>query len=379
MTSLHTDILGRDDVGRLLDARDPSSVSIYLPTDPASKGDAERIELGNLAGEALAQLRDAGTDKREVLAIEDALSDLADDDDDEFWRFQARSLAVFATPSSLRTFRLANHLEALVEVSDRFHLKPLLRAVTFPQTAIVLALAQGSVRVLELVPGAEPFEVRLADMPTDVASAVGKSSIKDRSPSGRLQGTEGQKVRMRQFARQVDRAMGDLLHGRDVPLVLAAAEPLDAVYRSVNGYPHLAPTTIPGSPETTSITDLAAGARVVLDELYAAELAQLHELYQVRTSQDRTGTDLAGLARAATWGMVDTIFVDIDEVVPGLVDDDGAIHFADVDDAITYGVVDEIARRVWQNGGRVLAVRRDDIPEGGSAAAILRYAPLGSG
>ena len=40
---------------------------------------------------------------------------------------------------------------------------------------------------------------------------------------------------------------------------------------------------------------------------------------------------------------------------------------------LTYGVVDEIARRVWLSGGRVLAVRRDDVPGRSSVAAILRY------
>ena len=70
----------------------------------------------------------------------------------------------------------------------------------------------------------------------------------------------------------------------------------------------------------------------------------------------------------------DSVFVDIDEVVPGIVDEEtGAVTFAEQDDAVTYGVVDEIARRVWRTGGRVLAVRRGDIPGGGSAAAILRY------
>jgi hypothetical protein len=37
-------------------------------------------------------------------------------------------------------------------------------------------------------------------------------------------------------------------------------------------------------------------------------------------------------------------------------------------------VVDEIARRTWLAGGRVLAVRRDDVPDRASVAAILRYA-----
>jgi hypothetical protein len=67
--------------------------------------------------------------------------------------------------------------------------------------------------------------------------------------------------------------------------------------------------------------------------------------------------------------------VDIDDVVPGSVDEEsGAVAFAEQDDAVAYGVVDEIARRVWMNGGRVLAVRREDVPGGGRAAAILRYA-----
>ena len=52
---------------------------------------------------------------------------------------------------------------------------------------------------------------------------------------------------------------------------------------------------------------------------------------------------------------------------------DGALTLDDSDDAMNYGVVDEIARRVLLARGRVLAVRREDIPGEGPAAAILRY------
>jgi hypothetical protein len=66
--------------------------------------------------------------------------------------------------------------------------------------------------------------------------------------------------------------------------------------------------------------------------------------------------------------------VDIDETVPGFVDEaDGALRLDDSGDAVNYGVVDEIARRVLLSRGRVLAVRREDIPGPGPAAAILRY------
>jgi hypothetical protein len=183
---------------------------------------------------------------------------------------------------------------------------------------------------------------------------------------------------MRQYARQVDHALRPLLTGLDLPLILAAAEPIDSIYRSVNTYPHLVPTSLPGNPDTSSDAELTERARGVLDDLYAAELRGIKETYALRASQRRASGDIADVARAATYGLVDTVLVDIDEVVPGQIDENGAVTFDDTDDAVNYGIVDEIARRVWQNGGRVLAVRRDDIPGEGSVAAILRYAPMGS-
>src|SRR6185312_4332710 len=290
-----------------------------------------------------------------VAAIEEELADLVDDD--EFWRYQARSLAVFLTPTWVTTFRLPHNLVPMVEVSDRFHLKPLLRTLTFPHTAFVLALSQNGVRLLEIAPELEPTEIRVPDLPRDVASAVGKSSIKDRAPSGRLQGTEGQKTRMRQYARQIDQALRPLLGGFDLPLILAAAEPMDAIFRSVNSYPHLVAKSLPGNPDTASGAELVERARRLLDDIYAAELDSVKETYALRASQRRTSADIA-------------------EVVPGYVDDEtGAITLDEGGDAANYGVVDEIARRVWLTGGGVLAVRRDDVPGNGSVAAILRYAP----
>lgn len=374
--NLHTDMPTRAQVDLLLDGREPASVSIYLPTDPVSDGEAERIELRNLASEAERQLAEAGTAKSEIAAVADAIADLADDP--ELWRYQARSLAVFVTPESSVTFRLPNHLLPLVEVSDRFHVKPLLRAVTFPQVALVLALAQGSVRVVEITADVDPEPVDVPGLPRDVASSVGKASIRDRSPSRRLQGAEGQKVRMRQFARQVDQALRPLLGGLGVPLILAAAEPLESIYRSVSTYPLLAGPGISGSPEAMSDAELAEAARRVLDELNAASLRDVLELYRRRESESRAAADLAVVARAATFGAIDTVLVDIDQSVPGMIDEQtGAIELSDADDAVNYGVVDEIARRVWRTGGTVLAVRREDVPGDGPAAAILRYA-LGS-
>jgi hypothetical protein len=369
---LPTDIPTRAQVERLLEHRAPASVSIYVPTDPASTGEPERIEFGTLSAEAAARLREAGEGVRVIRPIEDELDDLRADD--EFWRRQARSLAVFATPDTTVTFRLANRLLSRVEVADRFYVKPLLRALTFPHVAFVLALAQGSVRLIEVAADIQPAEVRIDDMPTDVASAVGKSGITKRAPVRRLQGTEGQKVRMRQYARQVDEALRPFLNGLEVPLILASTEPIDSIFRSVNTYPYLAGRSISGNPEAASDAELAASARAVLDELYAAELREIHERYAQRAADGRAFADIAHVARAATYGAVDTLLVDIDAAVSGSLDEQtGAVTFADGDGDEPHGVTDELTRRAWSSGARVLAVRAEDIPGDGPVAAILRY------
>ena len=115
--------------------------------------------LRDLTRQAVEQLHAAGAPADDVASIEEHLVHLIDDDDD-FWTDQADSLAIFASPDRFETHRLPNHLTATVEVSDRFHIKPLLRAVTFPHAAWVLAVAQGSVRLLELGPTGTPEEVR---------------------------------------------------------------------------------------------------------------------------------------------------------------------------------------------------------------------------
>jgi ABC-type branched-subunit amino acid transport system ATPase component len=360
--TLYTDIPTRTEIDALWETAGPASVSLYVPTEPASSGAAERIAFKTAPRDGQARPRRVGGGLRRPRGGRRVLA------------------APGAHARGVRHARLGAHVPTAQPPrgggrrGKRLHVKPLMRAVTFPQTAFVLALAQGSVRLLETVPDAAPEVVRVPDMPSDVASAVGKSSIKERAPIRKLQGDEGQKVRMRQYARQIDHALREVLPGHGVPLVVAATEPLDAIFRSVCRYPDLVPETVAGNPESTSDADVVAAARDVLDRYYAAGLAELKELFEQRAGQNRTSLDVATVARLATNGAVDTLFLDIDAVVPGTVAADGAVTFADDLAPGTVGVADEVARRAWLTGARLVAVRRAEVPGGGDLAAILRYA-----
>lgn len=370
--SLNTDVPSRDQIEQLLAVESPLSVSIYVPSTPiGAQVEASRLEFKNLVKEARTQLEQSGAPSNQVQAITDELDDIVEDDD--FWSEQSRSVAVFATPELCVTYRLPNRLPQEVEVGDRLYVKPLLRAITFPQAGYVLALAAGSVRLIEFAADRPSEVVKVPDLPESAASAAGKSSLSDRAPIRRIQGAEGQKLRLMQYARKVDRALRPLLAGLDLPMVLAAAEPIASIYRQVNSYPDLLPTGVPGNPEQVQDEDLVASARQIVDDQHRRDVQELNERIADLENSGRSSADLSALAYAATHGLIETLLVDLEQRIPGDVSGDGRIQFAEEDDHRSYGIVDEVARRVLRTGGKVIAVRGNEIAAGQPAAGILRH------
>lgn len=366
---LHNDFPGVREIEVLASVHGRTCVSIVTPTeDKPQHPDAPVTAFRNQTKAALQKI----TDDAERRAFADQFVEFTDP---QFWRHQSRSLVVYATTDGVLTYRLPNRLTAVEVVADRLHLKPLLRATTFPQSAFILALAENSVRLIELSGEAPARELAVPDLPTSAADHAGRTAITGRSEFGGLSGSDQRQLRVRQYARAIDRALRAVLPDGTLPLILAAAEPIASTYREVNSYPGLVAETLTGSPETRSAGQLGADARPVLDRFYADQIAQWHRLFAERREQGRALTDLADAARAATYGQIATMLIDMDTVVAGTIDPETGAVSLEADDA-GYGLVDEIARRALLTGARVLAVRRADIPEAGELAAILRFAPV---
>lgn len=368
----YLDMPDTGEIAELEQVRADACVSIYLPTTPISReiGPA-RIQLGNMARTAITQLEESGLDKRRIWPLEERFEALRDDI--EFWNHQARSLAILATPDSLRTYRLANRLGEIVEVSDRFHLKPLLRAITFSHSAFVLALSENATRLIELSASAPAVEVDLFNLPSDAASLGGPEAKKGHSGIGHRQGDQAGYAPLARYIRRIDAALRPVLRGANVPVVLAAAEPLAAMFRAITSLP-LAPEVIEGNPDRLSAAQLADAARPILDAQYDRKIEAFRNRFEQRAGENRTTTDLSDAARLATFGGIDSLLIDMDSVVDGFIDEEtGEVSFDSQGDAANYGIVDEIAGRALRTGASVLAVRRADIPDGAELAAILRY------
>jgi len=390
---LHIDIPTLEEFKALAQIKGETCVSLYLPTSPlGTSAKFNRIAFKDLAKEALSQLKEAGIDKDKIAVFEEqfdrlagAEHDVQDEDKirkrqrakpdpiESFWRYQANGLAVLTTSGTMRTFRLPNPPKPLAEVADRLHLTPLIRAMTSPHDIFVLALAEESVRLVHAFANFPPQRLQVPDLPKNAEEATRRPSFHVRAPRRRLQILEGEKVLLQQYVRKVAHAIESVLAGRNVPLVLAAEEPLASMFRSLNTYTRLADEIIEGNPEERTDAELEDAAIPILDRLYSRELKAVIARYDELKPRHAT-TDVSYAAHAATAGAIDQLLVDLDAVVPGLVSDiDGSVTYSASDDAETYSVVDEVARRALYTGARVMGARKEELPDHAPLTAILRY------
>lgn len=390
---LHIDIPTLAEFKALAATKDKACVSLYVPTSPVhDQARANRIAFKDLAEDALAQLKEAGIDKRRIAPLEAQLRHLAgtvlentDDNKfryrerdpsleiDEFWASQANGLAVLATPAMMRNFRLPDRPQPLAEVADRFHLTPIIRAMQSTRDVFVLALSEEGDRLVHVFVNLPPIKVQVPHLPKSAEEATRRPSFHVRAPRRRLQNLEGEKVLLQKYARKVDQAVRSALAGQTTPLVLAAVEPMATIFRSVCSYPHLIDEMIEGNPDHISDAQLEDAALPIVEHLYARELAAILERYE-ELKPRRATTDVSYAAQAATAGAVDQLVVDLDAVIPGVVSEvDGSVSYATADDARTYSVVDEVARRALFTDARVLGAKREELPGGAPLVAILRY------
>lgn len=350
-------------------------VSLFLPTSRVTQDtQGDRIRLRNLGKEALDQAATVA-DKRAVRAMEAMLEELLGDD--VFWAYQAYGLGVLLTPERIRSYRLAYQVPAAAEVSDRFHLKPLVPALR-PQSAYVLALAQKHVKLHEFTPARELVEVVVPGMPSDISQVLSPQQPADPAGVPRLPDDDGQrKAVLTQFVRAVERAVRPVVSASHVPLILAGTEELRAIYRSLNHYELLAEQSLGGSIDTAQEEEqLRKDLQPIAQALRQARLDRWVALYRQRQGAQRAVADLATIAKLATQGQVGELLVDIEQVQYGQLDERGELALTPERSAESYDVIAEVIVRVMQAGGEVLAVRPDEqapaelLP----VAAVLRWA-----
>ncbi|MGJ3262052.1 MAG: hypothetical protein ACFE0R_02360 [Salinarimonas sp.] len=371
---LHLDPVTEDDLRRLDAERGTPCVTLTMPTQPATIPALREDTLAfrELREDAVRRLEEAGIDKRAIADVDERLQAL--NEDGTFWKWVANGLVVFVKPGMLRTVRLPERVARRVEISDRFHIKPLAPLLTHRHDAYVLELEQRRVRLLKVDEG-QVREVEDTGLPEDLDAFIEHERTPENTVTSGIQQSSEKKMRQRQFAHHVEQVMRRVLQGRRTPLVLAGVDSILGFYREVNTYPHLAEETISGNQSRTGEEEIAERARAIVDGRFDRALSDALARVDALRNENKGSSDLAEIARAAEEGRVDTLVVSLDETVYGRLED-GIGSFVPGEEAsvTTYDVLDEIVGRTVRTGGRVLAAHADRLPDGLRVAATFRYA-----
>ena len=369
------------------------ALSIYMPTHPAGREiRQDEIRLRNLLAEATKRLgaqRRRGPEVAELLEPARRLVD-----DEEFWRYQNRGLALFLAPGFERVHKLPIEVQEELTIGNHFRIKPLLSLVDPGGWYWVLTVTAGRTRLYQ---GSRWTFAEFGglDLPQGVDEIYDESVYEEAhhaAPMGRPQrsGAPGlakaqsfgpapdelHKSQLIEFMRRVAAAVEPVFRRNPAPVILAAAPEIQGNFRELVRWKDLLPEGIRENPDAMTPDDLHRKAWGLIEpshhKLLIDALGRLQSL--LGNGDGKAITRAEDIVKAAHYGRVDRLFLADGAPLWG--------QFIEKEDRIVaHGtpaegdddLLDYAALMTLRQGGVVTLVDRTQLPPNGPAAAILRY------
>jgi hypothetical protein len=310
-----------------------------------------------------------------------------------FWQPESRGLALFLAPQVFRAYSLPFPVDELVQVTRRFHIKPLLPLISGDGHFFVLTLSQKEARLLQAT-RYSISEVELQGVPQGVNAALRYEDLEKKGhhypgsqgrPAGGISPLAGHGVgiedathephdRILRYFQQVDLGLQAFLHDQHAPLVLAGVEYLLPIYRRANTYPYLLDDGVIGNPGGLRPEELQEQAWTVIQPYFQRAQDGATAQYRQLVGTGRATADVSAIVAAAYDGRIDTLLVAIGVHQWGIFHAESRMVEAHQEAmAGDEDLLDAAAIYTLLKRGTVYAVAPDQMPDRTKAAAILRY------
>lgn len=351
------------------------AITVYAQTAPgADHRENNLLTVKSAVDRALRTVRESGASRAVETQLRQHWDRIAGSD---LWGNLSRSLAIFIADDVHEVYVLPNALETQLQVGQYFDIGQLVRAVTTPQEAYALTLSADGWNLWHATASSRAEEMTLGgEYAADAAEATNRATIRGRGQLGRLVGDEGKKTLLETYAKRVadavDSELGQADPDRAQDLFLFATDPLLDLYRNLDHKRRV--VAVPGAPDELRPDQIDDAIRKALPKINAERVnARLEEIGDA-VSRGLVASDIADIARAAVAGAVSTLVYNFTVDVLGLMNDaTGEVDYT----SEGYDLLSRIAVTVLDKGGRVVAVRNDEISAGiwnGTAIAKLRFA-----
>ncbi len=361
-------------------------ISLYLPTHrhfPENKKD--RIVYKNL----LKTIETSLALKYSSKEIDDNMNSFHHiAEDHELWNNALDGLAILSCPTQCVVYKLHDTVEQLAIVADSFHTKPLIKAFQSIDQYQLLGINgskfdvfqgnQNGIEMLPLEPGApRDIEAVLGNQLTDSYLTHGSFSGADQTAMYHCHGGGKPEVDKdtEKFFRYVDRYVEEKFSTPSkLPLILVVLDEHQTNFTDISNNPFLIEDGIKGDYTAFTLEQLREKTWEILKPLYLAKM-QNYVMRFEQAKADASGSDsLALISKAIFENRVDTLFIDVNIIIPGKVSPQtGKIFDRNIDEPDTGDVLDELAQLALKSKSEVVVLPQEVMPGKTGIAAILRY------
>ncbi len=387
-------ILTKENLFNLIKNGQAPTASIYMPVFSAGERQKENpIRLKNLVDQVEAQLSDMAASPDSLDAFLSPMKNLVDNE--LFWQNQQAGLALFLDSAALRIYKCPQSFDPLAVVGDQFHVKPLIPLFSGNGQFLLLSL---DLKKPELYLGSKFRLNRIedVDLPESLKQMFDEFyefhthlqfHTKTGNPNPDLAGDRqgeyfgqggddiDENAEILNYFHQLDQALMDFLDGKEIPIVLAGVDYLHPLYREANSASNLLEDGIIKDVDQLDDEKLHAKAWGIVESQYENDVQQALGVYHSLAEEGKdVETELQQIVSAAHFQRINTLFLAEDAHVWGKFDaEENHVIIEEEKNAENQDLLNLAAADTLINGGNVVMIPQEAMPEEGYAAAILRY------
>ncbi|WP_116105027.1 hypothetical protein [Lewinella sp. IMCC34191] len=373
-------------------ARNPYSVSIYIPTYRVGRAQEDQIRYKNALQKANHKLRD-----RYDLSEQEADKFLSEartlTDNLEFWQNQSDGLAVFVAADRFEYYTCPVDFEPMIYVSPEFYLRPIVPLLGDADRFHLLALSKGAVQLYT----ATRYAITEVDtkglVPVNMDAALMQDTpTNDLSRSGGAEGQRGSNSPVyfgrggdpsldvedfKVYLDRVNEGVSDYLCDDKAPLLLGGSEELIPIYQKANSYAHLyTDGHVSGNLEEVKPGLLHEKAWSVIGGHFDEQADRDRKLYGDNKVNGEAGHELEEVVPASINGRVAALWMDRNAYAYGTYHQEtNGIEVMTDEDKNATELYNLAAVNAFLSGARVYNTDKEQLPDDATGiCAIYRYA-----
>ncbi|HYW93953.1 MAG TPA: hypothetical protein VE870_00025 [Bacteroidales bacterium] len=381
------EIIRKEKFLELARKEDDNLISVCIPTHSHGKEVNEKQDskaLKSALKSVTNQLAEKGKNKSDIEKITQPVRELIDDS--SFWRHQRKGLAIFASENFFEKYTLPQEPEYVTYSGHKFYLKPLLSMIDKDGKFFLLTISKSGVKLFHC----SRFDIEEVDLNNKIPDSI-KETLKFDVPERSIQAHSGDRKEslmfhghgvmkdedrknLLRFFHQVDRGIMQIVHERQIPMVIAGLGHLVPVYREASSYPGISNDFVDIDPDSLNIDKLHSKAKSIAEQESGKLRKNSLKRYQKLAGTRKTTIYPSEIISSAYYKNVDTLFVRDGAELWGTFDkerylvDTNPDNTQNHEELVNFAIIHTIL-----NGGEVLITSDEEFPAGPSKmAAILR-------